>query len=548
MWTSFESLSRQRFLWVLLALFLFSSCDNKGKDAKKNLKIFKYNRTSGVSSTDPAFARDQSNIWVVNHLYNGLLQLDNGLNVKPCIASDWTISPDGLTYTFKLRDDIYFVDNECFKNGKGRALDATDIVYSFQRLIDPKLASPGAWIFNGKIADRDAFQAPDPHTFVLHLSKPFPPLLSMLTMQYTFIVPHEAVSKYGQEFRSHPVGTGPFKLKTWEEGNAMFLLKNENYFEKDGDVRLPYLDGVKISFIDNKKTEFLTFKEGNLHFISGIDASYIDEVLDEKGDLQNVYKGNFNLMKCSYLNTEYLGFLMDEKKTAAEDPIRNKLIRQAINYGFDRKEIINYIRNTIGKPALAGMIPAGLPSYDPQAVKGFNYDPAKAKSLLLQAGFPGGKGLPEIKLYTNDSYKDIGEFISKQLDAIGIKVKLELTQPALLREWMTQGKAPFFRGSWIADYPDGESYLCLFYSKNAAPPNYTRFNNPAFDALYEKALLENDINKRNTLYHEMENILIDEAPVVPIYYDEVLRFTQNNVEGMEPNALNLLDLKRVKLN
>ena len=527
-----------------LFILLLVACDENQHKKNQNLKIFKYNRTSGVSSTDPAFAKDQSNIWCVNHLYTGLLQLDNQLNVVPSIAKSWTISPDGLQYTFTLREDVKFMDDDCFENGKGRRVLATDIEYSFTRLINPTLASPGAWIFNGKVADKNPFKALNDNTFQLTLKTPFPPMLSMLTMQYAFIVPKEAVEKYGVEFRNHPVGSGPFKLKTWEEGNSMYLVKNENYYEMEGHTRLPYLDGVKISFIDNKKTEFLSFKEGNLHFISGIDASYIDEVLNDDGSLKDIYKGKFMLMKCAYLNTEYLGFLMNNKGLKA---LQNKQIRQAINYGFDRNSIITYLRNTVGKPATAGFIPVGLPCFDATKVQGYSYDIEKSKALLIQAGFPGGEGLEPIILYTNESYKDVAEYISKELSKIGLVVRVELTPPALLREWMSQEKAGFFRGSWIADYPDGESYLCMFYSKNTAPPNYTRFSNVAYDKLYEAALLENNIEKRYELYHQMEQIIIDEAPVVPLYYDEVLRFTRNNVKGLEPNALNLLDLRRVKL-
>jgi len=545
MWKNrFKSNDSLAIFSCLCLFFMLLSCDPNHSKKNQHLKIFKYNRTSGISSTDPAFAKDQSNIWCVNHLYTGLLQLDNQLNIQPSIAKSWTISPDGLVYTFTLRTDVQFIDDDCFENGKGRRVLATDIEYSFARLINPTIASPGAWIFNGKVDDKQPFKALDDNTFQLRLKTPFPPLLSMLTMQYAFIVPKEAVEKYGIEFRNHPVGTGPFKLKSWEEGSSMYLVKNDQYFEKDGENQLPYLDGVKISFIDNKKTEFLTFKEGNLHFISGIDASYIDEVLNDNGTLKQVYDGKFRLMKCSYLNTEYLGFLMNNKGLKS---LQDKRIRQAINYGFDRNNIIKYLRNTVGKPATAGIIPIGLPCFDATKVKGFTYDVEKAKSLLVEAGFPGGVGVPPITLYTNESYKDVAEYISKELSKIGLVLKVEMTPPALLREWMSQEKAVFFRGSWIADYPDGESYLCMFYSKNTAPPNYTRFKNAAFDALYERALVENDIQKRYELYHQMEQILIEEAPIVPLYYDEVLRFTQNNVKGLEPNAMNLLDLRRVRL-
>ena len=166
---------------------------------------------------------------------------------------------------------------------------------------------------------------------------------------------------------------------------------------------------------------------------------------------------------------------------------------------------------------------------------------------MKEAGHEQGKNLPEIKLYTNETYKEYALFISKQLEQIGLKIKVEISQPSILREWMSQGKIDFFRGSWLADYPDAENYFAVFYSKNGSPPNYTRFRNSAFDALYENALAENDDAKRFEIYHEMEKIIIEEAPVVPLFYDEVLRFSQKNVEGLTANAINLLNLKKVKL-
>ncbi|MDB5284275.1 MAG: extracellular solute-binding protein family 5, partial [Bacteroidota bacterium] len=234
---------------------------------------------SGITSLDPAFAKDQATIWSCNQLYNSLVQLDDSLNVRPAIAKSWEISEDGKTYIFHLLGNVKFQNNECFPNSSGRTVIAKDVVYSFSRLIDPKVASPGAWIFNNNVDKTEPFKAIDDSTFQLKLIKPFRPMLGILTMQYCSVIPEEAVKKYGAEFRSHPVGTGPFILKNWKEGTALILAKNPDYFEKDGAQQLPYLDGIKVSFIDNKKTEYLSFKQKELDFISGLDGSYIDEVL-----------------------------------------------------------------------------------------------------------------------------------------------------------------------------------------------------------------------------------------------------------------------------
>lgn len=530
---------------IAVLLLWLSSCLPSGKEARK---FFRYNQSSGITSLDPAYSKDQSTIWICNQLYNSLVQLDDELNVQPCIAKSWQISEDGKTYIFYLRTDVFFHDDSCFENGVGRTVTARDVAYSFKRIIDPELASPGSWIFNNTLDRASPFTVLNDSVFQMKLQRPFRPMLGMLTMQYCSVVPEEAVMKYGAGFRAHPVGTGPFQLKKWKEGVAMILWRNERYFESDGSGnQLPYLDGIKVTFIDNKKTEYLSFKQKELDFINSIDASFVDEVLNDAGELKPELKNNFRLLKTPYLNTEYLGFLMPPAQGITNNPLSDKRIRQAINFGFDRREMLRYLRKSVGKPAESGFTPYGLPSYNEEQVKGFTYQPQKARLLLKEAGYENGVGLPEIKLYSNETYKEFALYISKQLEQIGIRIKVEIVQPAILREWMSRGQVDFFRGSWLADYPDAENYFAVFYSKNGSPPNYTRFRHPDFDSIYERSLSEKNDSVRLALYHRMEQIIIDEAPVVPLYYDEVLRFSQNNITGLTPNALNLLHLKKVRI-
>jgi ABC-type transport system substrate-binding protein len=203
-----------------------------------------------------------------------------------------------------------------------------------------------------------------------------------------------------------------------------------------------------------------------------------------------------------------------------------------------------YLRNSIGTPAESGFVPAGLPSFDSSGVRGYHYDPAKSRQLLEQAGFPDGKGMPVIKLYTVSIYSEIANFVVKQLEEIGIRVQVEVVQRAFLIDVASNSRALFFRGSWIADYPDAENYLSVFYSKNPAPPNYTRYNNPRFDAAFEKALREENDSARYLLYQEADRIMINDAPVVPLWYDKAIHLVQINVKGFKPNALNLLELRR----
>jgi len=538
----------QKTLIICLLLTIFLSC-NRHTDKNNSKKIFKYNESAGVSSLDPAFAKDQANIWVCNQLYNGLVQLDDKLNIKACIASRWNISEDGKTYTFYLRNDVYFHEDKCFKN-KTRKINAFDFEYSFNRLVDEKIASPGAWIFNyvKKENNKYAFRALNDSTFSITLNQSFPPFLGLLSMQYCSVIPREAIDIYGKDFRNHPVGSGPFYLKLWKEGVKMVLLKNENYFEKENGKALPYLDAVNITFIIDKQSVFLEFAKGNIDFMSGIDASYKDELLTVNGKLNPKYENKFKLITQPYLNTEYLGFLMDSNASELKNnPLRFKKVRQAINYGFDRVKMMKYLRNNIGKPALYGIIPEGLAGFDTVLVKGYNYNPDKSRKLLTEAGFANGKGLGEITLSTTASYLDLCRYIQNQMAEIGIKLKIDVNPPATLREMIAKSKIAFFRGSWIADYPDAENYLSLFTSANFCPlgPNYTHFSNKEFDFLYSKSQKEINDSIRFHYYSLMDQIIVDESPVVVLYYDQVLRFTQKNIHNLGSNPMNLLNLKRV---
>lgn len=486
-------------------------------------------------------------MWPAHQLFNTLVEIDDHLKLVPSLAKSWDISEDRMIYTFHLRNDVFFHDDDAFVEGKGKKLSAYDVEYSLYRIIDKDVASPGAWIFNNKVDSVEPFKAIDDSTFQLRLLRPYHPILGILSMQYCSVVPKEAVEKYGSEFRRHPVGTGPFQFVAWEEGQSLVLKKNTDYFEKDSaGNRLPYLDGIKISFYDSKATEFLLFRQKQLDFINDIDASFKDEILTKNGTLRKEWEGKIELQTSPYLNIEYLGILADSSNSILKNsPIRSKKIRQAINYGFDRKKMVLYLRNSLGTAAESGFVPMGLPSFDSSAVKGYHYDPAQTKKLLKESGYPDGKGLPQIKLLTIPIYADMANFIAKQLGESGIPVQVEVIQKSLLLEMTSNSRASFFRGSWIADYPDAENYLSVFYSKNPAPPNYTRYNNPVFDAAFEKAIMETNDSLRYKLYQHADQVMMNDAPVVPLWYDKVVRLVQPYVKGFRPNALNLLELRKV---
>lgn len=533
-------------IFCALLLLSVAACTHPSSDEGR--KVFNLNLDQNLTTLDPAFARNQNALWMINQVFNGLVQIDSSLNTLPCIAKTWQVSQDGLNYTFNLRNDVYFHDDPIFPGGKGRKVIAADFVYSFFRLIDPKVASSGAWIFSDKVKDIHNFKALNDTTFQITLIKPFPAFLNLLTAQYCSVVPREIVEHYGKDFRSHPIGTGPFKFKYWKEDEILVMLKNEHYWEKENGRSLPYLDAVKVTFISDKQSAFMNFIKKELDFFDKVDGSYRDDILTKSGHMTSKYKGKFQIRKGPYLCTEYMGFLVDTSKAIAKNsPLKYKKVRQAINYAIDKPKLIKYLRNNVGIPATAGFVPQGMPGFDSTVVKGYHYEPEKAARLLAEAGFPNGKGMPQIVLSTSTTYKDLMEFIQGELAAIGIKVKIDASPNASLRDMMSKNAVNFFRGSWIADYADAENYLATFYSHNKVPygPNYTGYFNKDFDRLFEQSYYENDPQKRYKLYQKMDAMVMEYANIVPILYDQSLIMTQNNISGYQVNPLNLMILKTV---
>ncbi|MCX2481112.1 ABC transporter substrate-binding protein [Pedobacter sp. MC2016-15] len=536
-------------IFLTLCVIALYSCSPSAEDQGK--KVFNLNLDQNLTSLDPAFARNQYAIWMINQIFDGLVQIDSALHTVPSIAKSWEVSEDGLSYTFQLRNDVFFQDDPLFKNGKGRKVNASDFVYSFNRLIDPKVGSSGGWIFSDKVDDIHNFVALNDSTFRINLTKPFPAFLNLLCTQYCMVVPREVVEHYGKDFRSHPVGTGPFKFKYWKEDEILVLLKNEHFWEKENGVRLPYLDAVKVTFISDKQSAFMNFIKKDLDYFNSVDGSYRDDILTKSGNMTSKYKDKFQLIKAPYLSTEYVGILVDTSKSMVKNsPLRFKKVRQAINYGIDKPKLVKYLRNSIGTPATSGFVPKGMPGFDSTIVKGYHYEPAKAARLLAEAGYPNGKGMPEVTLVTSTSYKDLIEFIQGELTTLGIRVKVDVRPSASLRELMAKNEVNFFRGSWIADYPDAENYLSVFYSKNKVPfgPNYTGYFNKEFDKLFVQSYYERDAKKRYILNQRMDNMVMEHASVVPILYDQSVTMLQNNISGYSINPLSWMILKRVKKN
>ena len=502
--------------------------------------VFRYNEFRNITSLDPAFARNPQNIWPIQQIFNGLVQLDDSLQIRPEIAKSWQINEDGTVYTFELRDDVNFHKSKVFGSKETRTVTAEDFVYSFNRLKDEKTGSPGGWV----LQNVKNYYAPNTHVLKIELKQPFPAFLGLLTMRYCAVVPKEGVTFFKDDFRSNPIGTGPFQFKKWEEDVKLVLRKNDLYFErnKNGE-QLPYLEAIAISFLPDIQSEFMMFIQGKFDFLNSLDTSYKDDLLTPLGELQEKHRQNIKMEKGPYLNTEYIGFYLDANNKA----LKSQKIRKAMNIGFDREKMILFLRNTVGFPAFQGFIPKGLPGH---GNKIFNeYNPALAQELVQEYTKEKGEN-PKIRLATDVNYLDICEYLQRAYQNIGIDVTIELMPTATLRQAKSSGNLEAFRASWIADYPDAENYLSLFYSENFSPkgPNYTHFSQAKFDKIYAETMKISDPEKRIISYKKMDELLMSTYPIIPLYYDQAIRFTRKNISGLEMNAINLLNLKHVQKN
>lgn len=511
-------------------IFIFACHSAPEVDDKK---VFRLNRYDNISSLDPAFARNQSNNWVANLMYTGLVGFDEELNIVPEIAKSWDIAADKLTYTFYLNTHIFFHPNKYFGKKKTRAVKAQDVVYSFERLRDPNLNSSGGFVLNNV----EGFKALNDSVFQIKLKKPFPPFLGLLCMKYCSVVPQE-VFQHAGESGFTPSGTGPFQFQFWEPNVKLVLKKNPLFYHFDSKgERLPYLEYVNVLFLPEKHSEFLQLIQGKIDFMASLNPSYKDELIDEMGDLQKKYTHQLQMLKSPYLNTEYLCFYLGGDKSVSED------LRRAINAAIDKEKMIKYLRNNIGFAANGGFIPKGLPGYRDSLGSGYN--PQKAHQIIQE--IKEKKALPKLSLVTTQEYVDMCEFVQSELAKVGLAIEINNVDPATLREGKANGKFNFFRANWGADYPDAENYLSLFYSENFAPqgPNYSHFRNRKFDELYLQSLQSTEIEERIKLYWQMDEIVMREMPVIPIFYDQVSVFLQKNIKGFKNSPINMLDLTRV---
>jgi peptide/nickel transport system substrate-binding protein len=559
---------KTKYIFLYLSVITFTllvSCGKKDTSTYTSLNggikgggTYIINELENIRSLDPVGINDVVSHHVAHQIYDLLVDLDSNLQLRPALATRYEVSPDGLLYTFHIRKGVMFHDNACFPNGKGREMTVNDIKYSFTRVLDPRTGSLGFDFYKNyvegaqeyftdvqkamadskepKLKEVSGLIVKDDSTFQIKLKKPFSPFIYYLCLGFVYVVPKEAVEKYGKDFFQNPVGTGPFIFESWTPDLEINMKRNPNYWMKDEfGNSIPYLDKVKFRFIKDLSQQLLEFKNGTIDESYRIPNELLRSVVNEDGITLTPEYSKYKLQRTNALADQYYGFLTNGK-------IFNDVrVRQAFNYAVDREKIVKYVLNGSGTVGIYGIVPPGMPDYDTKSIKGYSFDLAKARQLMKEAGYPDGKGFPEVTLNINEGggrNTQIAEAIQNMLKEIGVTVKLQLLQFAQHLDNIDAGRSDFYRLGWIADYPDPEGFLNLFYGKNVpdnpkekSPINSFRYKNPKFDELFEKALATTDIKERNKIYQEAEQLAVSEAPLLFIYYDIDYRLLQPYVRG-----------------
>lgn len=530
---------------ALSSLILLSACSKKQDLSERVLNV---TAPSDIKGFDPMMASDVGSAAQIAKIYEGLLTyhwLKLPYELIPNLAEAMPdISKDGLTYTFKIRPGVFFQDDAAFPGGKGRELVAADFVYSIKRHADSKNQSTGWWLFDGKIQglnewrekyaklptvnydeEVEGIKALDKYTLQFKLAKVFPQFLYALAMPFSYVVAKEAVDKYGKEFINHPVGTGPYVLPVFDQGKRLVFTKNPTFREKfypteaspefkhmlvDAGKKLPFLDKIVVDVMVESQPAWLKFNKGEVDYLNIPKDNFSTTIVGNKLSKEMQDKG-ISLAITPALDVYFYGFNFDQKI------FQNINLRKAMSLAFDQKMLNELFYNNTGVPAESSAPPGvagNVPSFKNEW-KGPNLELARKK--LAEAGYPEGKGLPEITLdtFSSTSARQKAEFFQKQMEKIGIKIKVVTNLNPELQAKIKKRSVMMIDYGWIGDYPDTENFLQIFYGPNSSPgANSANYNNPEFNKGYEVVAKMQDSPERTKMYEKLNQFLANEVVAI----------------------------------
>lgn len=571
------------FITCLIVVGLCISCGgNKTDKSVRGLSpanggkfyggIFRINESEYIKNLFPHNITDAYSYRVASQVYEGLFRFDpETLNVQKGLVEDYTVDESGTIYTFKLKRGVFFHDNPCFADGKGREVRASDVKYCFTQLCTRNINNQHFSIFENTLKGAKAYydatsggKTPDfevegiklidDYTIQLHLEKPNSLFTVNLAQPAGFIYPKEAEQKYGVDMRIHAVGTGPFSLdiKDVEEDISIILKRNANYHLKDKHGnQLPFVDAVSIQFIKDKKTELFEFRKGNLDMIYRLPTEYIIEILEETMPGANGEYSQFQLQRSPEMMTQFLTL------NNQVGVFRDKNVRKAFNFAIDRTKILDFVLNGEGyAPGNHGITPPVFSNYNIEGIKGYSLNIDSARYYLSRAGYANGNGFPRLQFLLNaegERNTNVAVEIQKQLkDHLNVNIELQILPFSQLLEKSYKGDYNMLRAAWVADFPSAENFLWIFSSKDvpkslddASYPNVARYVNNTFDSYYEGALKAKSIEEANELFKKAEIKLMEDAPVIILWYDEGYRLIKSYVKDFPNNPMQYRDLGRV---
>lgn len=545
-------------MFLFCLVFFVPACRHKNAKGEEEVVLNQRLRAK-IQTLDPADVGDTNSDGVCRDIFESLYQyhyLKRPYEIIPQLAAEMPhISDDGLLYRIPIRKDVYFHDDPCFPEGKGRKLQADDFIFALKRLANVKTRSKNWYIFDGRVVGLDAFReytktcpkdavdydrlveglcAEDDFTLVIKLTRPWPQLIYWLAFSPTSPMAREAVDHYGPDISRHPVGTGAFMLKKWYKGVYVEAVRNPNYYEtfyplegmpedneagllEDAGKRLPFIDRIIWRIMEEDQPRWLLLMKGDIDLNSIPKDNFAQAVAFGRELTPEMKQRGMKLVTVDEPCTFWVEMNM-------KDPVvgSNKPLRYAVSHAIDRLRFIDLLWNGRGYPAY-GFIPPPMKEYDPSihADSPCVYDVAKARQYLKEAEAIYGGKLPRLRLSmggTDFIYKQMGQFLQRNLKEIGLDVELEMFDWPTFLEKMRTGDLQLFFNGWMADYPDVESFLGIFYSKNAPWPNHGYYSNPEFDAIYEQVSVMPDSPERIELYRKAQKIVIEDMPCAFTYH------------------------------
>lgn len=550
----------------LLFIAIIAACsapersrERKAEGGKYYGGVFNMNESADPGSLFPLELTRSAAHRIAAQVYEGLVRFDQqDLSIKPSLADSWTVDETRTVYTFQLHPEVRFHDDTCFADGVGRSLTATDVVESFTALCTYGTMNQMFWLFQDKVLGANAqyaatlagkpgpgvagLEAVDPLTVRITLTSPYPSFLQVLAHQGCWIHPRELAKHYGEASAWHMVGTGPFKEKQYTQGEVLVLERWSGYWGKDEQGNAyPFLDAIRCTFETDKLHEFDAFTKGNLSVI-------LELPIERTGILGD--PSNYQVQSVAALNIQFYGF---NKRKAPFNDVR---VRRAFSLAIDRESLVDTVLNGLGVPARHGIVAPGFSDYPYDTVPATSYDPALARKLLAEAGYPGGQNFPSVHLQLNSDgsgYIRVASTVQEMLARnLGVRVATTVLPAQQHYARVEQGRAEFWREGWVVDHPDPENFLALFYGKSVpsdtSQPSYlnsTRYTDTLYDKLFAQAQRAVATSERMQLLALAERKAMEDMVVVPLYHERTVRLLQPWVRDLPINGMEYRDLRGV---